>query len=300
MNNLVLIALQLLVVVGTLVLLNFIALKIMEKEEIIDEPVGRKASIIFKGWVETGSFVGRSFNSYNRFAKNYRKLPASVNTKGGAQFSYSFWIKINNTAPNNVANKVIMVRGDPSRYEYNKTEYGVNKSENDVVIKCPLIKFGNSVEEIIVEYNTTHDVMTQSVVSRLKSSDETIRRNVLSLIPGKWALFTFTFEDDKRYSEFEDGVVFRFYINDILYHTERTRGALKLNGGHLSLFPAGGVGDGYMSDLTYWNFALNIEDVRKVFSKGFNNIRFNDLDSDASFNEPLYLSQYNKLEIYNA
>ena len=92
MNKLVSIALQLLVVVSTLVLLNFIASKIMEKEEIIDEPVGRKASIIFKGWVETGSFVNRSFNSYNRFAKNFRKLPESVNTKGGAQFSYSFWI----------------------------------------------------------------------------------------------------------------------------------------------------------------------------------------------------------------
>jgi hypothetical protein len=46
---------------------------------------------------------------------NFKNITASYNLKGGAQYSYRFWIIVHDPSPNQ-ASKTILVRGDPKSY----------------------------------------------------------------------------------------------------------------------------------------------------------------------------------------
>lgn len=299
MNKVFFIVLQVVMAVLIFVVLNKFAVWIMKKETIIDDPTALVKTKIFDGWVETNGFTQKAFNTYNMFATNYRKMPRSLNKMGGAQFSYSVWIKLNNTSAKNLANKILFIQGDNKIYNFSTTIGNSIKNETDYLIKCPLLKFGNGVETLITEFNTSAEITAKATVSKIASKDQTLRHNVLSWMPGKWTLLTLIFEDDKRFDEPEDGVNFRFYLNDILYHTQRYTGSLRLNKGDLYILPNGPIEDGYLCDLTYYNYALGVDEIRNVFSQGVTNKRYNEMDTDPSFNEPMYLTQYNKLEIYN-
>jgi hypothetical protein len=279
--------------------LNNIAVFIMKREEIIDDPTKLVRQTLFKGWVETKGFYNKQFNTYNRFASNYKKLPHSVNILGGSQFTYSVWVKFNNVSAENLGNKVLFLKGDKKQYPYSVTVNKQATNASDYLVKSPIVKFGDSANELIVEFNTTKNLNQRVVIDRVPSSDETQRHNVFSLVPGKWMLMTFIFEDNRTYDNPEDGVIFTFYLNDILYHTSRVQGALRLNQGDLNILPNSAIQDGFMADLTYFNYALNVNDVRALVAAGFTNARYNEMESDPSFNQPLYLTQYNKLEINN-
>lgn len=280
-------------------ILNNAALMIMKYDEIVDDPTKLVKQVIFKGWVETNGFTSKQYNTHNVFSTNYKKLPHSMNKMGGAQFSYTMWVKLNDLSASNVADKVLFLHGDKNAYAYTTTVGNLTQNHVGTVVKCPLVKFGDSADSLLVEFNTTTEVSATAEISRIKSMDETVRHNVFSLMPGKWALFSFTFEDDRRYGEHEDGVVFKFYINDILYHTQRYSGALRLNQGDLNILPTGAISDGYLADLTYYNYALEVDAIKQVVVAGPSKERYNDLAGDPSFNQPLYLSQYNKLEVAN-
>jgi hypothetical protein len=299
MSKIISIVIQAVVAFLIFVALNNIAILIMKREEIIDDPAKLVQLPLFVGWVETKGFADKQFNTYNRFATNYRKLPVSVNKFGGAQFTYTMWVKFDDISSENLSNKVLLLRGDKKKYPFSVTVNGEITNKNDYLVKSPLIKFGTSANELIVEFNTTKNMNERVVISAVSSPDETQRHNVFSLIPSKWMLMSFVFEDNRRWDDPEDGVLFRFYLNDILYYTYRTKGALRLNQGDLNILPASSISSGFLSDLTYYNYALNVNDIREVLQKGRTNIRYNEMDNDPGFNQPLYLSQYNKLEINN-
>jgi hypothetical protein len=281
------------------IILNHIAVAIMTNEEIIEDNTKSISKTIFKGWVETKAFRDKSFNTYNRFNSTYRKLPRSINKFGGAQFSYSVWVKFNNVSSENLGGKVLFLRGDKKQYPIIQKVNNKETKNVDYLIKSPLVKFGDNADKLIVEFNTTNNITQQAVISRVQSNDETLRHNVFSLMPGKWVLMTFIFEDDKRYDDYEDGVVFKFYLNDVLYHTQRFSGALRLNDGHLHMLPNSEIMEGYMADMTYYNYALGLNDIKNTLGKGFTNKKYDEMEGNPEFNAPLYLSQYNKLEINN-
>lgn len=302
MTGIISIIIQIIIVLLIVLFLNFVALKLMVYEEIVDDNGAKKSKTIFDGWVETHSFTNKKFNTYNPFAKNYRKLSPSMNRMGGAQFSYSFWLKLNDTSPQNLENKILFLHGDPTPYPYSYEEvYKQKTTTRAPIVACPAVRFGKDLNEIIIECNTTFDFNESVSFWGISDLDETKRHNVLSLIQGKWALFTITFGDRFAIDQKEDRTHVKLFINDIEYHTSKDylRGALKLNQGHLHILPNSPIESGYMSDLTYHNYALNVEDVRRIYNRGFTNERYNEMDNDPEFNQPLYLSQYNKLDIYN-
>lgn len=299
MFNILSIIIQVVLVLIVVIVLNVLAVRIMTTEKIIEDGSVRTVVPIFKGWVDTQGFSNKKFNTYNRFDKTYRNLPLSVNFNGGAQYSYSFWIKLNNVAPDNLSNKIILLHGDANRYMVNTRVQGNSSSYDWYVTKNPMIRFGDDKDEIIVEFNTTMDLNAKAVINRVRSTDETIRKNVISLIPGKWALMTFVWKDNEPIGDFENGIKFEFYINDMQYHRSTHKGGLKLNSGNINILPTGPIKDGYICDLTYYNYALTETDIRRIVDKGFTNQRFNELETDPAFNEPLYLTKYNRLEIHN-
>lgn len=259
---------------------------------------------IINGWVMTQSFFNKRFNTFNPLATNYVELPKAVNRLGGSQFSYSLWVRFDDVSLENLGGKVVFLHGDLDMYEMTKDVNGMTQKIVDFVVKCPLVKFGANGKDIVVEVNTTTEITQQAVVPAKKSMDETMRHNVFSLIPTKFVLWTFVFKDDVLAGNtYESGCIFQMYVNDFLYFTKRFKGTLKLNRGMLSMHPLVGndkpITGGYLNDLKYYNRALTIADVRLIMARGPPNKRFGDLSGNAPFNEPLYITEYNKLDIYN-
>lgn len=281
-----------------------IAYAIMMRNEIVRDYTKSIDVPIIKGWVLTRNFTNKKFNTYNPISTNYIELPKSVNRVGGAQFSYSMWIRLDNVAQENLGSRVIFVHGDPNMYEMTKTMGNDKTKMVDFAIKCPLVKFAPNGKDIIVQVNTTLDINQEARIPTVKSPDEAQRHNVFSLIPTKFVLWTFVFEDDVLVGNVhESGCLFKFYVNDFAYYTQRFKGTLRLNKGTFSVLPLVGndkpIENGYIADLTYYNRALTPLDAKSIMAKGPRDKRFDEYNNNAPFNEPLYITEYNKLDIYN-
>lgn len=164
-----------------------------------------------------------------------------------------------------------------------------------VAIKCPRIEFGDTYDHLLVTFNTTDDLDVVMDVAKVPGSTAPY---ALSLIGNRWALMTFTFEDHTPINDFEDGITVNFFLNDVLYRSGAFKGALRQNDDALHLFPGGGISGARVGDLTYSNYAWGAAQVQKTYLKGPPRKRMRDPVDDA-IGEPLYLTEYNKLDVYS-
>jgi hypothetical protein len=74
---------------------------------------------------------------------------------------------------------------------------------------------------------------------------------------------------------------------------------LRLNQGNLYILPEGGIAGGYFGNLTYHNSCLSSKCINRILMEGHPHNAYNEYKNDPTFNEPLYLNQYNKLEMHN-
>lgn len=317
------------VVLGLIVVLAvfWLSLYVIKQDRLV---VDNKMSVnnktrtrIVDGFIEATNVANKSFSTVNPNARAFTYLPRSYNRKGGTQFTYSFWLYLGDTSADNVRNKDILLRGDRREYTYERRRDGgagghhhggaggqhndshhkgsaAARSTTDVVVKAPRIRFGQTFDELVVEFNTVDDPDHQVRLNPNKHrNDTTLRHNVLGLIHAKWVLLTFVFEDNVAINDFEDGIVMRFYVNDLLYNTHRHRGALRLNDDDLHLFPSGDVRSARIGDLNYYNYALSTLAVKDLYDAGPPKKYAKNLFDRNELGDPLYLSEYNKLDIYN-
>jgi hypothetical protein len=291
---------QVIAAIVILILINKGMNKILRSERIVVDYSAKVYTKIFSGWVSTASFTNRTYNTFNPFATTYRHLPRSVNRLGGAQFTFSIWTRFDDTSTTNLMNKVVFLYGDPTEYTVTKEiESRIEETVTDYVIKCPLVKFSADGESIIVEFNTNDALTNRAIIPKIRTTDDAKRHNVVAMLPGKWALWTFVFEDNVSHEVgVETGAQFRMYINDFLHHTQRYNGSLRVNRGYINMLPVP-INNAFLADFSYFNYALNANDITKIVGKGINQNIYNEMDSDASFTEPNYITEYNKLEIYN-
>lgn len=280
------------------------AFALMQKNEVVKDYTKPIDAPIIKGYVMTRSFTNKQFNTYNPLASNYIELPKSVNKLGGSQFSYTVWLRLDDVSQTNLGGKVIFLHGDANLYEMTKEVNGERQALVDFAIKCPLVKFAPNGKDIIIEVNTTQNITERAIMPTVRTPDEPMRHNVFSLIPMKFVMWTLVFEDDVLHGHsHESGTVFRFYVNDFLYYTKRFKGTLRLNNGLLHILPLIGndkpIENGYLADMTYYNRALTTLEIRRIMAQGVRKERYDDMGGNAPFNEPLYITEYNKLDIYN-
>jgi hypothetical protein len=300
------------VVVFTMYVISMYALRM---DEAVQDSTGsvmkKQKRALFDGYVDASLLSEYNWNTVNQGASNYVNLSRSYNRKGGAQFSYSFWLKLRNTDPRVIGGRTILMRGDPRRYTWTKefkmpgTDKRMSKQTiHDVMIKCPCIRFGNTFDSMTVEFNTVnnpHEKFTirprPEFTQEGTAEDASHRYNFIKLTQKRWTMFTFTFEDNVAINDFEDGVVVRFYVNDQLYHSHRTRGTIKQNNGNLYALPGPNQCNGAnMGNLTYFNYAMGISEVIDMFKQGPPKRAAKIGISDS---EPVHVSEYNKLDIYN-
>lgn len=263
-------------------------------------------TMIVSGYVEVPVIANTVYETLDPRAKSFVSLPRSFNRQGGAQLTYQFWLYLDDVTPATVANKMILLRGDSKVYSWNDAK-GV--SNQGVAIACPSISFGSTYDKISICFNTLDSILNRFDTHSQDADpalDPDPRRNLLTLISKKWVLFTVVFEDNIPISEFENGLSLRFFVNDILYDYASYPGkTLRQNNGQLTLFPAldagsAGINKARVADLSYYNYALEANDVKQVFDAGPPTYRSDVAGSSQNIGTPLYLSEYNKLDIYNS
>lgn len=338
------IVIQIIVALIVVLILYILTLAVLNIDSIVVnnsvKVLPKQQTQIILGYAPVNYLAGRSFNPINPLSDNFKKMGKSINTRGGAQFTYQFWIKIEDTSNEALfKDLILLLKGDNRKYQLakyhiktsdaDKNNYNlINVYDPEYLINCPMIKFGKSYRELKVYFNTSKGPATiSSAVStnnansllpnvHIKMSpddDLSSRRNVLSLLPLNWYLFTFVFEDNYSLQNgSENGIRFTYYINDFPYQISSAstdmflrNNMLKQNDGNLFVLPnftdSSGKGTGgqfmKMGNLNYFNYALDAKDVKKTFEKG--PPTFNAMEQDTGAKVPNYLSAYNKIDVYN-
>jgi hypothetical protein len=272
-------------------------------------PVARQRVLVLDGYALGETLAGRSWSTSDPTSRHYAPLRRSYNRQGGAQFTYSFWLLLGDTSVANLRDRTLLLRGDPEQGSYEYHEGGVavpgGRVTESMLIKCPRIAFGaNGLSSVVVEFNTLHRVREAVTFGSANSlKDPTSHKNLLPLTANAWTLYTFTFEDRVAINEFENGILVRMYVNDALYRSRSVSSTLRQNEGNLHLFPKPAATDqaevkqARMGDVVYHNYAVSAEDVRRAFARG--PPKHMAKDGRGSRGEPLHLSEFNKVDIYN-
>jgi hypothetical protein len=268
---------------------------------------------IFEGYVLLNETQNKIFDTYNPKDPLYRRLSLSQNRMGGAQFSYSFWIQLGGAMDLSLSGRTIFVRGDNRKFRPqikrdetpNFVPYFVNAS-GDITIACPRIYF-KTHNSIGVQVNTDKELLFETEVGN-NYMDSEVRKNALSLIPGTWAMITLVVEDNFPINDFENGVAIKVFLNDTMYSTATVEGSLRPNTGPIHFLPSDSSSNtptwpakSKISDLIYYNYALNENEVKRIYYRGPNKTASKDLDSTSSRknNDTLMLGDVNKLDITN-
>lgn len=319
MNPTLFIFLQVLVALIVVVILYMITLAVINMDALvidIENRVKQNEQVkIINGYANISKVAGRSYNTVNPFADNFKKVARSLNDRGGAQFTYQFWMKIQDTDPANFKDLIIIMKGDNRKF--NRSLYNPSTLEktsgdefaNEVTIGCPIIKFGDSYKQMIVEFNTNKNPKAAMKINVDGTVNPIYKRNVLSLAPGSWYMITIVLEDNFSYaSGAENGIKATMYVNDFAYQVASAstdpllrNNTLKQNDGNLYLFPNVTQAKDFLlvGNINYFNYALSQRDVENAFSKGPPKFEFSENDSSTNSNKPAFLSSYNSLDIYN-
>lgn len=282
-----------------------VALYIMNIDKlVIDDKydiVKKKHVRVIDGFMD-GSTMNTKFNTTMPLADNYLPIVPSVNIKGGAQFTYCMWVHKDSNA--DVANKIIFLKGDAKRYSFNiqdvkNTTVPQIIKQNELMVFCPMLKFSSngSYEVVFNTLNRYDETMRIDIIS---SDDSAYRNNLIAILDNTWHMITVSFEDNVPINDFENGILVKFYINDILYKIGRFSSALKQNHGDLHLFPNGTniLSNVKISNFSYYNYVLSENEIRANALAGANTKPSSTYMKPTSAKPPV-LSDYNKLDIYN-
>jgi hypothetical protein len=275
-------------------ILYVITLIVLSVDALVSVPsykVRPREQVSIKTGNNSSALLAKSrFNTIFPFVKgNFARIPRSVNGSTGAQFTYQFWMKINDPKESNFKDLVLLLKGDDKKYKIGYYNPGgdmsllTERTEGPkYMIKSPLIKFKNSYKNLVVELNTNKHPDVQIQIDLGRSDKETQRKNLLSFLPLDWFLMTFVFEENYSLSEgTENGIRFTFYINDIPYHSVSgstspilRNNFLKQNDGDLYILPNHESKTDIltMGDIKYFNYAKTDAEVRQDFenrSKSF-------------------------------
>ena len=187
-------------------ILYIITLIVLSVDALVVVPsykVKPREQILIKTGNNSSALLAKSrFNTIFPFTKgNFARIPRSVNGSTGAQFTYQFWMKINDTKDSSFKDLVLLLKGDDRKYKIGYYNPGgdmallAERTEGPKhMIKCPLIKFKDSYKNMVVEMNTNKHPDVQIEIDLEKSDRETQRKNLLSFLPLDWFLMTFVFE----------------------------------------------------------------------------------------------------------
>lgn len=296
----------------TLYTLNIDSLVITETEV---RP--REVTTLIDGFAGPSFLYDLNFNTVNPFVENFKKMPRSTNQAGGASFTYQFWIKVEDASDDKFKDLVLFLKGD--KRPVNVTYYSKDLSTSttytqkfklppDAYIACPSIAFGNSYKELKIRFNTNNDVFNEVLINMNAEGEPSSRKNLLSLLPLTWTLFTFVFQDNySLVDNAENGIKIAFYINEVPYWVESASSIpsfrndfFKQNDGDIYFVPNIQKATEFMKvgNFKYYNYAVQPHEIKKEFMKGPPTYQATRFDQGNTI-KPAFLSALNKMDVLN-
>lgn len=317
------ISVQIILALIVLMIVYLITLSIMNVDAIVNSDKGnvikeKEITSIVDGYAGPSVLKNMSFNTVNPYVQDYARINKSVNKMGGASFTYQYWMKVEDASDELFKDRIIMLKGDPRKYNlayYNPPTNATNQYKLKSIMSpnyyvcCPMISFGNSYRELKVTFNTNNDMLTQIYIRMDPDGDPTSKKNLLSMMPTRWLMFTFVFEDNYSYTDSsENGIKFTLYVNDIPYWNESASRSpalrynyLKQNDGDICFVPDIGTAAAdffTIGNVKYYNYAASQSEIASAFNAGPPNYPavVTSNNRKTPFGD---VGAYNKLDIYN-
>lgn len=129
------------------------------------------------------------YNTGDKTETNFKNIKPSINQEGGAEYSYNFWLSIDQEKMgkmNNSADKDILLflKGEKNIYYNSKTNYNcgnIKIPSNPVIItKNPLVRLSGDGTKIAIEYNNIYNTDSYQHGSEYKNC------NLLSSTASDW------------------------------------------------------------------------------------------------------------------
>ena len=303
---------QIIIAIILIVLMGIVAYGIYNKnvQEILFDMLNttniRKKTKILDGYYTYKANTSETFNTIDNTKGSYIDLRPSINEKGGAVYSYNFWLYIpEDTVPSDKT-LVLFNKGLDRLYKF-KSEDSLNcRTANWFITKNPLVRLNtngnNKISSIIVEFNSiespdvlhinanSSDIECQGTMDQkdanllgIKNLDE---RNDLK---DKWNMITIvvseTSPDDNVFVESNQAIV-KLYLNGYNYLDKKGElikksTAIKSNNApfHIGTKVTHAENSDIIntsnhnisiSDLTYFNYELEDEEIISLFKGGCN------------------------------
>tara|TARA_Y100000389_G_C17471316_1_gene531448 strand:- start:15569 stop:16591 length:1023 start_codon:yes stop_codon:yes gene_type:complete len=305
LNNLI----QVLVASFLIIILAIIAYSIYNKEvqtslfNMTKSVVVKKTVPVFKGVMPLSSTVNPKYNTSDVNNGTFRDLQPSVNQKGGAEYSYNFWIYNDDNLDNSNDKKsaVLFLRGSDQMIQYN-SDYNcmTDGAKSWFLVKNPLVRMyikNSKIESVIAEFNSITDPdafhINHNKPNCGGSHEEKFGSHLgifglgdRSDIQKKWIMITLVVQETNPNTDilFRNKANVKMYINGFEHYNKNadlkydgnTVGstAMKHNKGHLYINPGSNseiTNDSniQMADLTYFNYALKTDEIVQLHKDGF-------------------------------
>jgi hypothetical protein len=309
-----------LIVVLILYIITLVVLRIDSIVSISSNRVSSNTStMIIDGYAPVSWLAKKKFNTTNQHARNFKPIPRSLNRRGGAQFTYQFWIKIDETSNEYYKDLIVLMRGDARKYKiglYDTSEENANRRlaqtiDDQYVIACPLIQFTDSFRNIRIQLNTNNSPLTYVNINMTPHTNTLARRNILSLLAlNNWYLMTFIFEDSYSFHNgHENGIRMRFWLNDVEYLEEQVTAQnfapfrnnfIRENEGELHILPNADTNSSgdfmQLANIKYYNYIVSDKEIMDTYKLGRPSHSAVQTDSKKNTYE---LSTLNKIDINN-
>lgn len=181
------------------------------------------------------------YNTTNKSHKYYRDMSPSVNQSGGAEYSYNFWLYIDQSKLSKLrsegnANKkdiVLFYKGNKNLY-YSDSNYNCQYKNADnfinIVTKNPLVRINHDGTCLAVDYNNiltsdsyqNNSIYKQCKFQTLDNKWESKNKNMLGIYDitfnNKWFMVTIVIKEvaDNNNILSKNRAICRMYINGML------------------------------------------------------------------------------------
>jgi hypothetical protein len=203
----------------------------------------RKETEIFNGIIDFNDIRELKYNTKNRAHEKYRDISPSINQQGGAEYTYNFWLYVDQgkiTQLKNDSNKDILLflKGEKHFYYNNDFNYNCMFKSTDnskikhpiLLTKNPLVRLSADGKNLAVDYNnilSPESYQNNSKYNRCDNVDNNKpwwdrNKNMIGVydieFSNKWFMVTIVMKEiaDNNNILTKNRAICRIYINGLL------------------------------------------------------------------------------------
>ena len=203
----------------------------------------RKETEIFNGIIDFHDIKELKYNTKNRAHEKYRDISPSINQQGGAEYTYNFWLYVDQSKIQQLKNEnqkdiLLFLKGEKIVYYNNNINYNCMYRSGDststkhpvLLTKNPLVRLSYDGKNLAVDYNnilSPDSYQNNSKYNRCDSVDNNDlwwdrNKNMIGVydieFSNKWFMVTIVMKEvaDNNNILTKNRAICRIYINGLL------------------------------------------------------------------------------------